>query len=78
MTDAWIHWMAIEDNENPVGREVQMGIGWACPVCGAVMAPWMPECPHCPRKVLGAANTQDPEKAKPTRKRRGRNETARR
>lgn len=32
-----------KDAQGPVGSATQ---GWQCPVCGAVLAPWVEECPH--------------------------------
>lgn len=34
--------------------------GWVCPKCGAVLAPWAYECPHCRpevNKVVSSPNT---------------------
>lgn len=32
----------METNEN---RPLNINYGWKCPVCGRVLAPWVPECP---------------------------------
>ena len=32
----------METNEN---RPLNINYGWKCPVCGRILAPWVPECP---------------------------------
>lgn len=32
----------METNEN---KSLNINYGWKCPVCGRILAPWVPECP---------------------------------
>ena len=34
--------------------------GWECPVCGMVMAPWMPTCTRCPVQTTWATSAEPP------------------
>jgi len=41
------------------------GVGWACPKCGAVYAPFVPECRRCAPYTSSAQSSEWPQRPAP-------------